>query len=97
MRGSARSSTVKVTAVPPEGTPTTLLDIPTWNDRFAEPWVFAHPIPLAAGTRLFVECERNEEASAIPPTSHAAAMEEPTIVLLTAPDETATTGPASPR
>jgi mono/diheme cytochrome c family protein len=97
VRGSARSSTVKVTAVPPEGTPTTLLDIPTWNDRFAEPWVFAHPIPLSAGTRLCVEWERNEEASAIPPTSHAAAMEEPTIVLLTAPDEPATPGPASPR
>ncbi len=86
VRAASSAASIRVTATAPDGCETALLDLPKWNDRFAEPWHFAEGIRLARGTMLAVEWARNADAPIAPPTSHAAAMEEPTVVVLTAPE-----------
>ena len=88
VRAGSNALGIHVIATAPDGSRTTLLEIPRWNERFSEPWNFDPPVPLAAGTQLSVEWTTNEEAPVIPATSHAAAMVEPTVVVLTAPAPT---------
>lgn len=85
VRAAANAQTIEVVATSPDGARTLLLNIPRWNDRFSEPWVFDPPVPLDTGSLLSVEWTRDPEAPEIPPTSHAAAMSEPTVVVLAAP------------
>jgi peroxiredoxin len=45
---------IKVTATPPGGTTTTLVDIPAWDYNWQETYWFQNPMPVKAGTRLEV-------------------------------------------
>ena len=46
---------VKVTMTPPGGKPVTLVEIPAWDYRWQETYVFKEPIAAKAGTRLEIE------------------------------------------
>jgi hypothetical protein len=45
---------IVVTAIPPEGKPQTLVDIPEWNYNWQDEFYYEKPFPLAAGTRIEV-------------------------------------------
>ncbi|HEY3788237.1 MAG TPA: redoxin family protein [Urbifossiella sp.] len=46
---------VKMTATPPGGKPITLLDVPAWNYRWQESYLFQEAIPVKIGTKLEIE------------------------------------------
>lgn len=86
VRAGSNARMIRVIASAPDRSRRVLLEIPQWNERFSEPWTFDQPVPLASQTELTVEWSINPEAPTTPPTSHAGAMVEPTVVLLTLPE-----------
>lgn len=84
IRAGSRVQSIEVVAVGAAGATTRLLEIPAWNERFSEPWFFDPPVMLCEGTHLEVRSTANLIAERTPPDAHAAAMSEPTVVLLVA-------------
>ncbi len=86
IRAGSRVQSIEVVAVDVAGTTTQLLQIPAWNEQFSEPWFFDPPVALCDGTRLEVRSTANPVAERTPLDSHAAAMNDPTVVVLIADD-----------
>ncbi|MSR69510.1 MAG: hypothetical protein EXS17_04110 [Phycisphaerales bacterium] len=84
VRAGSRVKSIEVLAVDMWGATTRLLTIPAWNEQFSEPWFFDQPIALCEGTRLEVRSTANPAAELLPLDTHAAAMSEPTVVVLVA-------------
>lgn len=87
IRASSRVQSIQVVAIDSTGIARTLLDIPEWNERLAEPWIFEPPVVLAAGSELVVRSTLSIEAKQFPLDAHAAAMSIPTVVVLVARDD----------
>ncbi|GIW80469.1 MAG: thioredoxin family protein [Gemmatales bacterium] len=54
---------IKVTMVPEDGVPQTLIDIPEWDYNWQETYFFKKPIPVKKGTRFDVEAYYDNSAS----------------------------------
>lgn len=84
IRAGSRVQSIQVVGKERSGQVRTVLDIPAWNERLSEPWVFDPPFALPAGTELIVRSTVNSIAANIPLDAHAAAMNQPTVVVLVA-------------
>ncbi len=87
VRTGSNTQSLRVRAVAPDGHETILLDIPRWNERLSEPWVFLDPVEICAGSRLTVESIKNPLAEQRPELSQARTMTnlgEPVVVILAA-------------
>ncbi len=89
IRAGSRVQSISVVAVDGVGVTTQLLEIPAWNEQLSEPWFFDPPVVLCEGTRLEVRSTANPVAERAPLDAHAAAMSEPTVVVLVADERAA--------
>src|SRR5205823_5639025 len=53
---------IKITMLPPEGEPRTLIAIKDWDYNWQETYFFKEPIPIKAGTRLRMEAVYDNSA-----------------------------------
>lgn len=88
IRAGSRVQSLQAVSVDHTGIERILLDIPKWNERFVEMWIFDSKQRLAAGSNLVVRSTINADAAQIPLDDHAAAMSIPTVVVLVAEDAT---------
>ena len=88
VRAGPRVQSIEVVAIDLRGSTVRLLEIPRWNEQFAEPWFFDPPVALCAGTRLEVRSTVNPAAELVPLDAHATAMSEPTVIVLVADEPT---------
>ena len=86
VRADGYTKSLCVRALSADGLSVTLLDIPSWNDRLSEPWVFLEPFRLCAGSTISVESVRHPTESQDSAESQATSMMGsggPTVVILT--------------
>jgi hypothetical protein len=84
IRAGSRVQSIDVFAKDAKGHLQCVLNIPKWNERLSEPWMFDPPLALGAGTELIVKSTVNTDAQKTPLDAHAAAMSQPMIVVLVA-------------
>ena len=84
IRAGSRVQSIDVFAKDAKGQLQCVLNIPKWNERLSEPWMFDPPLALEAGTELIVQSTVNVDAEQTPIDAHAAAMSQPMIVVLVA-------------
>jgi|GEM_PF-1559672 len=87
IRAGSRVQSIDVFAKDAKGQLQCVLNIPKWNERLSEPWMFDPPLALEAGTELIVQSTVNADAEQTPPDAHAAAMSQPMIVVLVADND----------
>ncbi len=84
IRAGSRVQSIDIFAKDVKGQLQCVLNIPKWNERLGEPWMFDPPLALNAGTELIVQSTLNADAVKTPLDAHAAAMSQPMIVVLVA-------------
>ena len=87
IRAGSRVQSIDVFAKDAKGQLQCVLNIPKWNERLSEPWMFDPPLALEAGTELIVQSTVNADAVQTPLDAHAAAMSQPMIVVLVADND----------
>ncbi len=87
IRAGSRVQSIDVFAKDAKGQLQCVLNIPKWNERLSEPWMFDPPLALEAGTELIVQSTVNADAQKTPLDAHAAAMSQPMIVVLVADND----------
>ena len=87
IRAGSRVQSIDVFAKDAKGQLQCVLNIPKWNERLSEPWMFDPPLALGAGTELIVQSTVNTDAQKTPLDAHAAAMSQPMIVVLVADND----------
>ena len=87
IRAGSRVQSIDVFAKDSKGQLQCVLNIPKWNERLSEPWMFDPPLALEAGTELIVQSTVNVDAEQTPIDAHAAAMSQPMIVVLVADND----------
>jgi mono/diheme cytochrome c family protein len=87
IRAGSRVQSIDVFAKDAKGQLQCVLNIPKWNERLSEPWMFDPPLALGAGTELIVQSTVNADAQKTPLDAHAAAMSQPMIVVLVADND----------
>ena len=87
IRAGSRVQSIDVFAKDSKGQLQCVLNIPKWNERLSEPWMFDPPLALVAGTELIVQSTVNADAQKTPLDAHAAAMSQPMIVVLVADND----------
>ena len=87
IRAGSRVQSIDVFAKDAKGQLQCVLNIPKWNERLSEPWMFDPPLALGAGTELIVKSTVNADAQKTPLDAHAAAMSQPMIVVLVADND----------
>ena len=87
IRAGSRVQSIDVFAKDAKGQVQCVLNIPKWNERLSEPWMFDPPLALGAGTELIVQSTVNTDAQKTPLDAHAAAMSQPMIVVLVADND----------
>ncbi len=85
VRADANIKSLCVRAQATDGQVLTLLDIPNWNDRLSEPWIFLDPVRICAGSTISVESVRHAAEPQNATESQATSMMGaggPTVVIL---------------